>query len=59
MVRLQVNHKDVVLLIMVTFYDLTIKDYLKEHGLYKSMLALEDETQQKLIKYGKEITFLR
>eukprot|EP01022_Parablepharisma_sp_SALTPOND_P028474 TRINITY_DN71019_c1_g1_i1.p1 TRINITY_DN71019_c1_g1~~TRINITY_DN71019_c1_g1_i1.p1 ORF type:complete len:497 (+),score=67.21 TRINITY_DN71019_c1_g1_i1:1903-3393(+) len=33
--------------------------YLKEHGLIKSMIALESETNVKLAQYGKEITFFR
>ena len=38
---------------------LIILQYLKEHGLVKSMLALESETKLRLSQYGKEISFFR
>lgn len=61
MVKLQINHKDVILLMMVScrLNNNSIKDYLREQGLVKSMLSLEDETNLNLFKYGKEIAFLR
>eukprot|EP00826_Nyctotherus_ovalis_P014840 TRINITY_DN14172_c0_g5_i1.p1 TRINITY_DN14172_c0_g5~~TRINITY_DN14172_c0_g5_i1.p1 ORF type:complete len:468 (-),score=123.66 TRINITY_DN14172_c0_g5_i1:790-2193(-) len=36
-----------------------ILQYLKDHGLTKTMIALESETNFKLTQYGKEITFFR
>ena len=61
MVKLQVNHKDVILLVMVsTPYNMNSpQDYLREQNLLKSMLSLEEETGICLFRYGKEIAFLR
>jgi hypothetical protein len=50
MVKLEIAHKDAVLLIL---------DYLAENNLIASLLALEKETGLSLNKYSNEITFLR
>ena len=50
MVKLELAHKDVILCIL---------DYLYEHGLCTSYLALEQEADISLFKYSQEIQFLR
>ena len=50
MVKLEIAHKDVILLML---------DYLRENNLTASMLALENESQLTLFKYSSEISFLR
>jgi hypothetical protein len=50
MVKLEIAHKDAIVMIL---------DYLSEHNLTASLLALEKETQLSLFKYSNEITFLR
>jgi len=50
MVKLQISQKDVLLIIM---------DYLNEHKMLKSLIALENESQLSLFKYSKEQSFLR
>ena len=50
MVKLQINSKDVLLMVM---------DYLKEHNMLSSLLMLEKESSLALFKYSKEIQFLR
>jgi hypothetical protein len=50
MVKLEISHKDVVLLML---------DYLHEHNLLSAMLALEKDVQLSLFKYSDEIAFLR
>ena len=51
MVKLQINSKDVLLMIM---------DYLREHNMLSSLLALEKESALSLFKCpNREIQFLR
>jgi len=50
MVRLELAHKEVLLMIL---------DYLREHNLMTTMLALEKETGLCLFKYSSEIRVLR
>ena len=50
MVKLELAHKEALLLIL---------DYLSEHNLVGSMLALENEAKTSLYCYSQEITFLR
>lgn len=59
MVKLQINHKDVELLVLVSSLTSYSKDYLQENRLLKTMLALEEEAGIQLFKYGKETQFLR
>jgi hypothetical protein len=50
MVKLQICQKDVLLVVM---------DYLREHNMLSSLIAIEKESQMSLYKYSKEIHFLR
>ena len=50
MVKLELGHKDVILCLL---------DFLREHNMLASMLALEREAGLSLLKYSNEITFLR
>lgn len=50
MVRLELAHKEIILMLL---------DYLREHNLLSSMLAVEQETGLSLFKYSNEINFLR
>ena len=50
MVRLELAHKEVLLMLL---------DYLREHNLLATMLALEKETSLSLFKYSSEISLLR
>ena len=50
MVKLELAHKEVLLVIL---------DYLREHNLLSTMLALEKESNLSLFKYSKEINVLR
>ena len=50
MVRLELAHKEVLLMML---------DYLREHNLLTTMLALEKETSLSLFKYSNEIHVLR
>ena len=50
MVKLELAHKEVILMLL---------DYLREHNLLSSMLAVEQETGLSLFKYSNEIHFLR
>ena len=50
MVKLSISQKDVLVVIM---------DYLREHNMLNSLIALEKESQVSLFKYCKELTFLR
>lgn len=50
MVKLEIAHKDVILMIL---------DYLRENNMIASMLALENESQLTHLKYSNEISFLR
>lgn len=50
MVKLEIAHKDVIVLIL---------DYLAENNLTASLLALEKEVNLSLYKYSNEIAFLR
>lgn len=50
MVRLELAHKDVLLMLL---------DYLREHNLLSTMLALEKESNISLFKYSNEISVLR
>lgn len=50
MVKLELAHKEILLMVL---------DYLREHNLLSSMLALEKETNLSLFKYSNEINVLR
>ena len=50
MVRLELAHKEVLLMVL---------DYLREHNLLSTMLALEKESNLSLFKYSNEIGVLR
>mmetsp|Transcript_29149 Transcript_29149/g.38821 ORF Transcript_29149/g.38821 Transcript_29149/m.38821 type:complete len:98 (-) Transcript_29149:387-680(-) len=50
MVKLELAHKEVLLMML---------DYLHEHNLLTTMLALEKETNLSLFKYSNEISILR
>ena len=50
MVKLSISQKDVLVVIM---------DYLREHNMLNSLIAIEKEPQVSLFKYCKELTFLR
>ena len=50
MVKLQICQKDVLLVVM---------DYLREHNMLSSLVAIEKESQISLYKYSKEMHFLR
>ena len=50
MVKLQISQKDVLLVVM---------DFLREHNMMSSLIAIEKESQVFLYKYSKEIQFLR
>lgn len=50
MVKLELAHKEVLLMML---------DYLREHNLLSSMLALEKEVSLSLFKYSDEINVLR
>ena len=50
MVKLELAHKDVLLMML---------DYLREHNLLATMLALEKESNLSLFKYSNEVNILR
>jgi hypothetical protein len=50
MVKLQISQKDVLLVVM---------DYLREHNMLSSLIAIEKESQISLYKFSKELHFLR